>query len=106
MKIKSDFITNSSSANFILEIEFPDLNSLDRFSKMYKDEITSLFSMYNVESKSIGKTMKMEYCTSMYNEYEDMPYLFREIYLSYIFGADKFFIDEVNEVKLTIEDLH
>lgn len=86
MKIKSDFVTNSSSASFIIYFNYDNKNwTFDFFKKEFLEYIQkgyiggefgagnqSNYPPDNIELLSDGR-VKVESHTSMYNGYEDLP---------------------------------
>ena len=94
MKFKTDFVTNSSSASFILYFASTDKNLdsfqdsfnryLEEYLRQYKyNEESSILRFYNpqtIEEKEEG-IFKITESTSMYNNYEDIPHYMRTVLL-------------------------
>lgn len=94
MKFKTDFVTNSSSASFILYFASTDKNldsfqdSFNRYLEEYIQEYkyteeSSDLRFYNpqtVEEKE-ESIFKITESTSMYNNYGDIPHYMRTILL-------------------------
>jgi hypothetical protein len=81
MKIKEDFVTNSSSASFIMTFaaggkdfnEFQD--TMNSFLEMYKDNTRKELRFWdgsNIEEVAPG-VFQIEEWTSMYNDIDDIP---------------------------------
>ena len=104
MKQKDDFITNSSSASFILTLEVNDKNvSLDEFKELfnvfieeYLERNPSSLKFWDATNiKKIGsdnksKLFKISEWTSMYNYQDDIPKYMRELMVNSYIDEDNF----------------
>ena len=94
MKIKKGFITNSSSANFIITIRTKTDKTIEEFKTMfnrfldnyknnhYNESITNL-QFWNPNSiiKITDTIFEIYDWVSMYNDYDDIPHYFRYLLL-------------------------
>lgn len=103
MKCKLSFVTNSSSASFILTVrrnvsssEF--IEFMDEFKKKYTDafnhQSAKITDMNNVTVKFLrGKSVEISYWTSMLNDIvDDSPHFMKYLIL-------KFLMNEIPEIE-------
>lgn len=118
MKFKADFVTNSSSASFVLYFASTDKNLdsfrdnfnryLEEYLQQYKyAEESSVLRFYNpgmIEEVEEG-IFKITESTSMYNNYESIPHYIRTILLdskirrkelSEVFGFKSIWIEVID----------
>ena len=92
MKIKQDFVTNSSSASMILIVKTKEDMTLDEFKEKFS-QVINKYKKYcrpkdkglfwdgtNIEQKSTEEFHVKEW-TSMYNGYEDIPSYMKDLVL-------------------------
>jgi hypothetical protein len=98
MKIKNDFITNSSSCSFIVTIITKEKRTLKEFKKMFnrfldiyegiydnKKESMQFWNPKMIIKKSDSDTeFEIHEYTSMYNDYDDIPHYIRYLLLTNI----------------------
>ena len=109
MKIKSSFITNSSSANFVLitirnttRPEFDDF--IEAFKMKYCKEQSGTrhvkeLNDINIKHERLNKVI-FSYWTSMLNDnVEDMPHFMKHLIISHLLGE----VPCVDSIKLTID---
>lgn len=86
MKIKSDFVTNSSSASFMLYLTTPDtdINNFKTRLKNVMDEISYHIPTEEMNIKKIGNNVFMVHTfTCMYNNVEDIPEWVRTLFITW-----------------------
>lgn len=115
MKIKSDFVTNSSSASFYLYVETTEEFTLDEFFNLFGGYMNKMQEVYGYRNdfKNLrffqptiimltGTNFRLEDSTSMYNDYENVPYYMRHIVMEHINVRPEmshFFLQKVKAVK-------
>jgi len=115
MKLKTDFITNSSSASINLYITLKKSYTPDEFIDWlgqvtepinYLKEISDLrFFEPNIVQLN-SRTYRLEDHTSMFNTYKDVPFLFIHIICSMTEIRKGTIFDQVKHVKLEVVPDH
>jgi hypothetical protein len=98
MRIKTDFVTNSSSATILLYVESTEEN-LEVFKEQFNRYIEDYKERYNEEivhfwdPRSITQltphTFEISHYTSMYNDQEDIPHYMRVLLLASLIDVEK-----------------
>ena len=118
MKIRSDFVTNSSSANFYLFLEMTEEFTLDEFFDIFGKYMEKLLNIYSyrkdfqnmrffqptIEELS-SRNFKLVDFTSMFNDYDNVPYYMKHIVMEHINVRPEysdFFLMKVKSVKLEV----
>jgi hypothetical protein len=115
MKIKADFVTNSSSANFYLYLEMTEDFTLDSFFDLFGAYMENLMRVYSYRNdfKNMrffqptiivlnDRNFKLEDSTSMLNDYDNVPYYMKHIVMEHINvrpDMSDFFLIKLKSVK-------
>ena len=110
MKLKADFVTNSSAASFVMrfKVKGDGVTDADTFRMILQDFLDLLKREYpqrtkyfwdgsNVEYNSTTKLFKVTEHTSMHNDHEDIPF-----YMKYLMVQS--FIDGLKNLDFEIID--
>jgi len=118
MKIRSDFVTNSSSANFYLFLEMKEDFTLDDFFSKFGEYMELMMTMYSYRKdfKNMrffqptvemlnSRNFRLSDSTSMFNDYDSIPYYMRHIIMEHINIRPEnshFFLMKLKDVKLEV----
>ena len=115
MKIKADFVTNSSSANFYLYLEMNEDFTLDAFFDLFGEYMNHMMQVHGYRDdfkhmrffqptivQLTDRSFRLEDSTSMYNDYDNVPYYMRHIVMEHINvrpDMSHFFLQKLKGVK-------
>ena len=99
MKIRKGFVTNSSSASFILTIKTKTTKTISEFKKMFNDFLETYESSYypsrslqfwhpNSISQKEDNIFEISDMTCMYNDYESIPNYMKHLILMSVIEPD------------------
>jgi len=107
MKIKCDFVTNSSSASFIMYFRTND-DTVEEFVTRIEKLLSDIsyhrnFSNARIERVTEGIYRMIDW-TSMYNYNDDMPNYMKSILVEYHLNRSNIFKNGIKEIIFEISD--
>jgi len=99
MKVKGDFITNSSSASYILTLKTQENNTLEEFKEKFNKYIEKYQDWHEVhlrywnaaDIKQVGENeFTVEDWTSMHNDAMDIPGWMQNLMLQHFVKEEKY----------------